>query len=158
LLDARAQFFYIGTGITPAMAHAHVGAGSAYAYTVTDVAGDILDGARSYQLHIDPDVPAKTFWSVDIYDTQTRSLLQVPTTIWPALSSRTGTLQANPDGSHDLYFGPVAPEGNESNWIQTLPGKSWFPIVRIYGPLQPWFDQTWKLDDIQPLGPAPDLR
>lgn len=151
LLDARAQFFYIATGITPAMAHAHVGTGSAYAYTAHDAHGDVLDGARGYRLHVDPDVPAQTFWAVDVYDTQTRSLLQIPSTIWPALSSRTGTLQANDDGSHDLYFGPTAPEGAESNWIETLPGKSWFAIVRIYGPLPPWFDQTWRLNDIEPM-------
>ena len=67
--------------------------------------------ARTYRLHVDPDPPAKNFWAVDLYDTQTRSLLQVPSTIWPALASNTGTLQANDDGSYDLYFGPTAPEG-----------------------------------------------
>ena len=36
LLDARTQFHYLATVITPAMAHAQVGAGSAYAYTVHD--------------------------------------------------------------------------------------------------------------------------
>jgi hypothetical protein len=152
LLDARGQFFYIATGITPAMAHAHVGTGSAYAYTDHDTNGDIFDGGRSYRLRVEPDVPAKTFWAVDLYDTQTRSLLQIPSTLWPALSSRTGTLEANDDGSHDLYFGPTAPEGKESNCVETLPRKSWSAIVRIYGPLQPWFDLTWKLNDIEPIG------
>ena len=95
LLDARTQFHYIATVITPAMAHAQVGAGSAYAYTVQDANGDPLDGAKTYRLHVDPDPPAKNFWSVDVYDTQTRSLLQVPSTIYPALASNTGTLRAN---------------------------------------------------------------
>ena len=151
LLDARTQFHYLATVVTPAMAHAQVGAGSAYAYTIHDSHGDLLDGARSYRLHVDPDVPAKNFWAVDLYDTQTRSLLQVPSTIWPALASNTGTLEANDDGSHDLYFGPVAPEGNESNWVETIPGKSWFQLFRIYGPLESWFDQTWKLNEFEPL-------
>ncbi|MFZ0378667.1 MAG: DUF1214 domain-containing protein [Solirubrobacteraceae bacterium] len=84
LLDARAQFHHVATVITPAMAHAQVGAGSAYAYTVHDANGDVLDGGRTYQLHVDPDPPAKNFWAVDIYDTQTRSLFQVPSTIHPA--------------------------------------------------------------------------
>jgi hypothetical protein len=61
---------------------------------------------------------------------QTRSLIQVPSTIWPALASNTGTLQASDDGSYDLYFGPKAPDGKESNWVETIPGKSWFPVVR----------------------------
>ena len=150
LLDARTQFHYLATVVTPAMAHAQVGAGSAYAYTVHDSNGDLLDGSRTYRLHVDPDVPAKNFWAVDLYDTQTRSLLQVPSTIWPAVASNTGTLQANDDGSHDLYFGPVAPEGRETNWVETIPGKSWFQLFRIYGPLQAWFDQTWKLNEFEP--------
>jgi hypothetical protein len=151
LLDARTQFHYLATVVTPAMAHAQVGAGSAYTYTIHDSNGDLLDGSRSYRLHVDPDVPAKNFWAVDLYDTQTRSLLQVPSTIWPALASNTGTLRANDDGSHDLYFGPVAPEGKESNWVETIPGKSWFQLFRLYGPLEPWFDQTWTLNEFEPL-------
>ena len=151
LLDARTQFHYLATVITPAMAHAQVGAGSAYAYTVQDSNGDLLDGARTYRLHVDPNPPAKNFWSVDVYDTQTRSLIQVPSTPYPALASNSGTLRANPDGSYDLYFGPTAPEGNESNWVETIPGKSWFQLFRLYGPLEPWFDQTWTLNEFEPL-------
>jgi hypothetical protein len=151
LLDARTQFHYIATVITPAMAHAQVGAGSAYAYTVHDANGDVLDGGRCYRLHVDPDPPARNFWAVDVYDTQTRSLIQVQSTIWPAVASNSGTLEANPDGSYDLYFGPKAPEGRESNWVETVPGKSWFQLFRLYGPLQPWFDQTWTLNEFEPL-------
>jgi hypothetical protein len=151
LLDARAMFHYVATVITPAMAHAQVGAGSAYAYTVRDANGDVLDGSRTYRLHVDPGPPAKNFWAVDVYDTQTRSLLQVPSTPYPALASNTGTLLANDDGSHDLYFGPTAPDGLVSNWVETLRGKSWFTIFRLYGPLEPWFEQTWTLNEFEPL-------
>jgi hypothetical protein len=111
----------------------------------------VLDGGRSYRLRVDPDPPAKNFWSVDVYDTQTRSLLQVPSTPYPALASNAGTLRANDDGSYDLYFGPAAPEGMESNWVETLPGKAWFTIFRLYGPLEPWFEQSWTLNELEPL-------
>jgi hypothetical protein len=151
LLDARTQFHYLATVITPAMAHAQVGAGSAYAYTIHDANGDLLDGAKTYRLHVEPDPPAKNFWAVDVYDTQTRSLIQVESTIHPALASNSGTLQANDDGSHDLYFGPKAPPGKETNWVETIPGKSWFQLFRLYGPLQPWFDQTWRLNEFEPI-------
>jgi hypothetical protein len=151
LLDARSQFHFFGAGISPAMIRPPVGTGSVYTYTVHDRNGDILDGGRTYRLHIDPDPPAKTFWAVNVYDTQTRSLLQVPSTIHPALASTTGTLEANDDGSHDLYFGPIAPNSHASNWAQTLPGKSWFVMFRLYGPLQPWFDRTWKLNEFEPI-------
>jgi hypothetical protein len=151
LLDARTQFHYLATVVTPAMAHAQVGAGSAYAYTVHDANGDLLDGAKTYRLHVDPNPPAKNFWAVDVYDTQTRSLIQVKSTMYPALASNSGTLQANDDGSYDMYFGPKAPAGKDTNWVETVPGKSWFQLFRLYGPMQPWFDQTWKLNEFEPI-------
>ncbi|MRG60115.1 DUF1214 domain-containing protein [Agromyces sp. CFH 90414] len=151
LLDARTQFHYLATVITPAMAHAQVGAGSAYAYTVHDANGDLLDGARTYRLHVDANPPAKNFWAVDVYDTQTRSLLVVPSTPYPAVASNDGKVQANDDGSYDLYFGPTPPEGKESNWVETIPGKAWFQLFRIYGPLEAWFDQTWRLNEFEPI-------
>jgi hypothetical protein len=61
-----------------------------------------------------------------------------------ALSSETGTVKSNSDGSIDIYFGPTAPAGKESNWIQTVPGKGWFTPLRLYGALEPWFDKTWR--------------
>jgi hypothetical protein len=145
-LDARTQFHYFATVITPAMAHAVVGAGSAYAYTAEDADGHALDGSETYSLRIPAEPPAKNFWSVDVYDTQTRSLLQ--STLYPALSSLSGTVRAEDDGSFVLWFSPAAPEGRESNWIPTIPGKSWFPMVRLYGPLEPWFDGSWRIPEV----------
>ena len=57
----------------------------------------------------------------------------------------------NNDGSVDLYFGPKAPEGKKANWIKTIPSKGWFGILRRYGPLDPWFNQTWKLGAIKKM-------
>jgi len=147
LLDARTCFFYMATGITPAMAAKMVGAGSQYAAATVDANGDYLDGSKTYRLHLPPDIPVKTFWSLIPYDTQTRSVLQTDQRD-TALSSETGTVQTNPDGSVDVYFGPQAPVGKESNWIQTVPGKGWFTILRLYSPLEPWFDKTWRPGEI----------
>ncbi|MDE0547634.1 DUF1254 domain-containing protein [Microbacterium sp. C7(2022)] len=152
LLDARTQYHYMATVITPAMAKARIGAGSAYAYALDDADGNPFDGAKTYRMHVDAEPPAKNFWAVDLYDTQTRSLLIVPSTDAPALASNDGHTVPNDDGSYDLYFGPTAPEGKESNWVETIPGKSWFPIFRAYGPLEAWFDQSWKLNDIELVG------
>jgi hypothetical protein len=100
------------------------------------------------RLHLPPNVPVKTFWSLSPYDTQTRSVLQTDQRD-TALSSESGTVKSNPAGSVDVYFGPTAPAGRESNWIQTEPNKGWFTLLRLYGALEPWFDKTWRPGEIE---------
>jgi hypothetical protein len=148
LLDARSCFFYLATGITPAMSVKIIGGGSQYAVNAVDADGNYLDGAKNYRLHLPPNVPVKTFWSIIPYDPQTRSILQTDQRD-TALSSDTGTVKPNADGSVDLYFGPKAPAGKESNWIQTVPRKGWFILLRLYGALEPWFDKTWRPGEIE---------
>jgi hypothetical protein len=53
------------------------------------------------------------------------------------------------DGSTDIYFGPEAPGGNENNWLETIPGKSWFVILRMYDPLKPWIEKTWRPGEVE---------
>ncbi|MBS1880785.1 MAG: DUF1254 domain-containing protein [Actinobacteria bacterium] len=149
LLDARAQFHYFATVVTPAMAAAAVGTGSVYAYTAEDSEGEWLDGGKSYRLRLPAPIPAKNFWSVDVYDTQTRSLLQTSNP-YPSVASVQPAVEANEDGGVDVHFGPAAPAGKEANWIETVPGKSWFPMVRLYGPLEGWFDKSWQPGEIEP--------
>jgi hypothetical protein len=143
LLDARSMFFYAYTGVTPAMVMKMVGVGSQYAIAAADSKGEFLQGGNSYKLHIPANPPAKNFWSVTVYDAQTRSMLQTDQQ-FPAKGSHNESIQKNADGSYDLYFGPKAPAGKESNWVQTVTGRGWFAILRLYGPLEPWFDKTWK--------------
>jgi len=95
-------------------------------------------------------VPAKDFWSVVVYDPQTRSQLQTEQP-FPSKNDKKAGIVENEDGSVDLYFGPQAPQGKEGNWIQTIPGKGWLAILRLYGPLDPWFDKEWMPDDIELL-------
>lgn len=147
-LDARALFFYQATVNTPAMVKKLVGKGSQYAYAVTDNKGNYLDGGKTYKLNIPANVPAKDFWSVVIYDPQTRSELQTSQP-FPSRNNKRDKLVQNKDGSVDLYFGPQAPKGRKANWIQTVPNKAWYPILRLYGPLEPWFSKTWKPGEIQ---------
>jgi len=142
-LDARTLFFYIATVNTPAIAAKMVGKGSQYGLNSQDKDGNYLDGSKNYKLNIPAKVPAKDFWSVVIYDPQTRSQLQTGQP-FPGKNNRRDDLEVNKDGSVDLYFGPKALKGKEKNWIQTVPGKGWFAILRLYGPLEPWFDKTWK--------------
>ena len=149
-LDARTMFFYQATVNTPAMAWEIPGAGSSYGGLNQDKNGDIIQGERRYRLHLPPKVPAKDFWSVVVYDPQTRSQLQTGQP-FPSKNSKKSKLDYNADGSIDLYFGPEPPEGKENNWIQTVPGKAWFLVLRLYGPLEPWFDTSWRPGDLEPL-------
>ena len=142
-LDARTLFFYSATVNTPAMALKMIGKGSQYAFNATDSKGNFLDGKKSYKLNIPKNVPAKDFWSVVAYDPQTRSELQTSQR-FPSKNNKRDKLMVNKDGSVDLYFGPKAPRGKKANWIETVPKKGWFVLIRLYGPLEPWFDRAWQ--------------
>jgi hypothetical protein len=147
-LDARTMFYYAYTAISPAMAVTKPGGGSDYGFAYSDSKKRPLDGSKTYKLHLPPKVPAEAFWAVTVYDSQTRSQLQTNNP-YPTLGSQTKGVQENDDGSYDVYFGPKAPKGKESNWLETIPGKSWFPCLRLYSPLEPWFDKTWRPGEIE---------
>ena len=147
-LDARTLYYFNAGGVTPAMATTAVGQGSDYALAFLDADQKAFDGAKTYKLTLPKDVPVKDFWAVTIYDTQTRSQLQTGQP-FPTIGSQTEGMTANADGSYDIYFGPKAPEGKEGNWLQTVPGKSWFTILRMYGPLEPWINKSWRPGEIQ---------
>jgi hypothetical protein len=147
-LNAAAFFFFLATGVTPAMDTKVVGEGSTYPWTALDADNKPLDGGKNYKLHLPSNVPAKTFWSVILYSAQTRSMVQTDQQ-FPSVSSQNKDLLVNADGSVDVYFGPKPPPGKEPNWVQTIPGESWFTILRLYGPLEPWFNKTWRPGEIE---------
>jgi hypothetical protein len=150
-LDARFGFFYMATGITPAMCMLLTGIGSQYLLCCLDSEKNYLDGAKNYKVTLPPNIPENNFWSLTVYDNQTRSMLQTPQRFPRAGSQSYPTPAAvpNTDGSFDIYFGPETPEGTESNWIQTVPGKGWFTILRLYSPLESFFDKSWKIGEIE---------
>jgi hypothetical protein len=146
-VDRRAYAYYMALGNSPAMMSKNVGIGSYYMWTYKDAHGNFLDGAKNYKLSIPAKVPAKDFWSVLVYDALSRSELDNGQP-YPSVSMYSGP-KANGDGSVDVYFGPEMPAGQEKNWIRTVSGRGFFPMFRWYGPLQPLYDKTWKLPDVE---------
>ena len=145
-IDVRNNVYYMAAGNSPAMMAKNVGQGSQYLWTYRDAKGDFLDGGKTYRLHVLPNIPAKAFWSVVVYDALSRSELQNGQPL-PSVSSYVNP-KINADGSVDIVFGPNEPQGG-GNWIRTVPGKGWFPIFRFYSPTEAFFDKTWALNDIE---------
>ena len=148
-LDARTLFHYNAIVISPAMAAPMPeGKGSKYTSTYKDANGEYLDGSKTYRLHVPPNVPVREFWSITAYDPSTRSQLQTSQP-FPSVSSQSDP-EVNDDGSVDIYFAPTRPDGvAESNWIQTVAGKGFFPFYRFYGPLRAYTDRTWRPVEVE---------
>lgn len=147
--DARASFHYPYTVVTPAMAKPREGTGSDYGIAYLDANKQPFDGSRTYTITLPPNAPVGNFWAVTIYDTQTRSMLQTDQ-VAAGIDSLQDGLRYNEDGSIDIYFAPEPPAGYENNWVQTIPGKSWFTVLRMYSPLKPWIEQSWRPSEVRP--------
>jgi hypothetical protein len=151
-LHSRVAWFYGYTGVTPAMCMRLTGVGSQYVFAFTDADGNRLVGGQTYRVTLPPGIPAARFWSFTLYDTETRSMLQTPQR-YPRAGSQsypTPAATASDDGSTIVTFSPVRPSDcPEGNWIQTTEGKGFFPILRLYSPLQSFFDKTWRPSEIE---------
>ena len=146
-IDERLHYTYGAIYTTPGLGVMKAGPGGNYVQVFKDKNGNRLDGGKSYQLHVPAKAPAAAFWSITLYDTGNRSMVQNRTD--DAARSSLDKLKTNADGSIDLYFGPNSPAGMESNWVETVPGKGWYPMFRFYSPTEGLFDGTWKLPDIE---------
>ena len=150
MLDGLSLMGWFATGTSKAMVRPILGKGSVYMWTFKDAQGAWLDGGKTYRLHLPKDAPAANFWSTVVYDVWSRAMLANGQEL-PSKNSYDQKIQVNRDGSVDLYYGPEAPEGKENNWIRTVPGKGWFTIFRLYGPLEGYMDRSWKPSDIEAL-------
>jgi hypothetical protein len=125
----------------------HLGAGSSYLMTIADKDGRLLDGGTTYRLTVPANAPVRQYWSATVYDRATHAPIR--NARWPSRSSQTPGLQKNADGSVDVYFGPKAPAGKESNWVPTSADRGFEVLFRFYGPEKRLFEKTWKLPDIE---------
>jgi hypothetical protein len=146
-VDARAEYFYQAVTTSNGMTTKTPGVGQAYLGVYRDKSDQVLDGSKNYVLHVPANPPAKLFWSLTVYDTDQRVLIDNGKGI--AGKSSREELVKNADGTVDLYVGPDAPAGKEKNWIPSVPRKAWFAMFRLYGPLQPYFDAAFALPDFE---------
>jgi hypothetical protein len=146
-LYARDKWFYQAIGASLAMFRRDTHAGSLYWLGLRDNTGTYLDGGKAYKLTVPLPVPGRLFWSVTVYDTDTRS--QVQTDQGKAALRSLFELKDKAGASLDLYFGPKVPTNHEGEWIKTIPGKGWFVYFRVYGPQPAAFDGTWKPGDFE---------
>jgi len=151
-LDARSMFFYGITGITPAMSMRLPGIGSQYLWASLDADKNYFDGAKTYKVTLPKGIPEANFWSFTVYDNQTRSMLQTPQG-YPRAGSQSypsPAAEAAADGTTTIWFSPEQPPGaGRGNWIQTVPGKGWFTILRLYSPLEPFFTKEWRPSEVE---------
>jgi hypothetical protein len=140
MVDDRATLFFWITFMPK-----HLGGGTDYLMSLRDKKGDLFDGKSLYRLKVPKDVPAAEFWSAIAYSMKTKGFITGTKPV--GLSSQDKNLKTNADGTHDIYFGPTAPKGMESNWVQT--GEDWFMLFRLYGPEKSVLEQTWKLNDVE---------
>lgn len=153
-MDARTNFFYGVTGITPGMAMRLTGIGSQYLLAMTDANKNHFDGAKTYKVTLPKGIPQENFWSLTVYDNMTRSMLDTPQHYPRAGSQDYPSPAAEPDadGSTTVYFSPTKPSDvKPGNWIQTDPQKGWFVILRLYSPTEPFFSKEWRPSEIEPV-------
>jgi len=113
-----------------------------------DCKGRLLEGRKEYRLNLPSDIPASKFWSVVVYDSTNHSIIRTDQS-WPSVFNTSKNLFYNSDGSVDVFFGPKPFEGRENNWVKTIPGKNWYVILRLYYPLEAWFDKRWRPGEIE---------
>jgi hypothetical protein len=141
-VDARGltySFAYIGIK--------RLGAGQFYLISIKDKDGNAFDGSKSYRMTVPANPPIEQYWSATVYDRATHALVRdLPRA---SRSSQIPEMQKNADGSVNIYFGPTAPAGKDSNWVPTKPGGGFEVMFRAYAPSKAFFDKTWKLPDIE---------
>lgn len=145
-IEQRVWFFTDYYSWSPGMVSQTPGRGAAYYVGFNDADGRPLSGDASYKVTLPPDVPAKLFWSLTLYEAENASGLAIEHKRFPSLGSRDKP-KKNANGTTDLYIGPQAPEGQEANWLPTAPGRGFFAILRLYGPEQAAINYSWKPGD-----------
>ena len=142
-----ASYTYEAITTSKGMVLNNVGSGSKYIGAYIDKEGNWLDGRNTYEIVVPKDAPANQFWSITVYDNDTRCIIQNEQR-QSDISSVMDGLKIEDDGSVKVYVGPSSPKGYENNWVQSNPQKGFFVYLRLYGPLEAYYDKSWKMPDV----------
>jgi len=143
-IDARALLYTYGY-----ISIKRPGTAQFYLVSIRDKDGRGFEGGQTYRLRVPPNAPVDQYWSVTAYDRKTHALIKnMPRA---SRASNAADLEKNADGSVDIYFGPKAPSGKESNWVPTDPQRGFELMLRVYGPRKEFFDRVWVLPDVEKL-------
>lgn len=150
--DARARYTYEACVTSPAMTVPFADKAQAYIAKFRDDDKKRLKGGNNYVIRIEKDPPAKLFWSIVVYDADTRTILdnrEVTEGGKATVGSRTEGLRTNDDGTITMMVGPDAPPaGWEANYVRTMPGRGWFPYLRGFGAEPSFFNDEYKLPTV----------
>jgi hypothetical protein len=143
-----ASYTYEAVTTSNGMVLSNVGSGSKYLGAYIDNDGNWLDGKNAYVVVVPKDAPANQFWSITVYDNDTRCIIQNEQGKSDISSVMEG-IKVEEDGSTKIFIGGSAPSGYENNWIQSNPKKGFFIYLRLYGPLESFYDKSWKMPNVE---------
>jgi hypothetical protein len=147
LYDNRSDMYHPGTYYPKRLPKTPA---TAYLGALGDSEGRPLDSGKNYKLHVPNNVPVKQFWALIVYDFATWAFIYNPQDRVGLSTYDKPNMKVNADGSVDIYFGPKAPKGLESNWIPTE-GKRPIPVMRFYGGTEEFWNKSFKLPDVELL-------
>lgn len=143
-----ASYTYEAITTSVGMVINNVGKGSKYLGAYLDENKEWLDGKHTYEIVVPKNAPANQFWSITAYDNDSRCIIQNKENK-SDISSVMENLKIEDNGDVRVFVGPKAPKGYENNWIPSNPQKGFFVYLRLYGPLEPYFDKSWKMPDVK---------
>src|SRR5262245_38194033 len=146
-INQRAAYYQYAYSSAPAMVMRTTGAGSKYPFATRDKDGNFLNGSNSYKLRLPPEPPAALFWAVTAYNV-TDGTMPETDQLLPSTNGYYDVPKAA-DGSIEIWFGPEKPKDVvDAAFIKTIPGRDFLVALRLYGTELPFYDQTWKPDDV----------
>ena len=146
--DPRSRYTYEACCTSEKICFPKEKQGMGYGGMFLDSKGRALAGDRSYVINVPPNPPVDIFWAITVYDLDTRTMVRTDQERAERGSKHEG-IRSDDKGYTPIFVGPKAPKGWENNWIKSVPGRAWFPYFRFYGPTKPFFDQSWKLPQIE---------